>query len=339
MESSGLTAGWDGPLRRAAGRRATMSSPALTTPVSSPPAPDAGYSPALSLYTRIWVVLTFILLGAGVLTAAKGAGLSIPDWPLAFHRLVPPFVGNIRFEYTHRVLAGCVSLMTVGLVIWLWRVERRRWLRWLGVAALLGVILQAILGGLTVLDFQPPWLTAFHASVAQLFFVTTVAIAIFTGRPWRTAVRLRPDATPGLYTLCVVTTAVIYGQIILGAAYRHDALPLWPHLVGAAVVTALVLWTAGVALQRHKEIARIRRAARGLLVVLGLQIAFGLNVYLIREKTIHAPQPPEARVGAAVIHLLCGALLLATALLLTLRARQYLSAPKAAERLAAPVEL
>ncbi len=306
-----------------------MSSPAPTQSSSSLPAPDAGYSPALSAYTRILAALTFILLGAGALTVVKGAGLSIPDWPLAFHRLVPPYIGNIRFEYTHRVIAGVVSLMTVGLVVWLWVADRRRWMRWLGIAALLGVILQAILGGLTVLDFQPPWLTAFHASLAQLFFLTTVALAIFTGRHWRTPAEPRDDASPGVFRLAVLTTAVILLQIIFGGAYRHDALPLWPHLAGAVAVTIMVIWTASMALRRHKDLAALRRPVRWLLAVLGLQLVLGLNIYLIRRATLSLPQAPETRVVGAVIHLLGGAALFATSLFVALRARQHLRAPRA----------
>ncbi len=313
-----------------------MSSPAVTAPPPATRAPDSGFRPALSAYTRTLATLTFILLGAGVLTAAKDAGLSIPDWPLAFHRFIPPFVGNIRFEYTHRVLAGAVSIMTVGLVIWCLRAERRRWMKWLAAAALLGVILQAVLGGLTVLDYQPPWLTAGHASLAQLFFITTVALAIFTGRRWLTPAVPRPDASPAVYHLGIITTAVIFVQIIAGAAYRHDALPLWPHVAGAIAVTVLILWTTTLALSRHRAVAALRRPARGLLVLLGIQIALGLNVYFIRRATEHAPQPPEARVVAAVIHLLCAALLLATALLLTLRARHEL-APAQPAALPAPL--
>lgn len=126
---------------------------------------------------------TFLLLIAGALVTSNDAGLSIPDWPLAYGSLTPPMVGGIRYEFTHRVIATCIGLLTIGLAAWLWKAENRAWMRWLGVAALGGVIAQGILGGMTVRMFQPPAVSAAHATLAQLFFSTIVAIAVFTS-PW-----------------------------------------------------------------------------------------------------------------------------------------------------------
>ena len=64
-------------------------------------------------------------------------------------------------------------------------------MRWLGLAALGGVIAQGILGGMTVRMFQPPPVSAAHATLAQLFFSTVVAIAVFTGSWWNGEVTRR----------------------------------------------------------------------------------------------------------------------------------------------------
>ena len=93
-------------------------------------------------------------------------------------------VGGIRYEFTHRVIATCIGILTIGLAAWLWRAEKRPWMRWLGLAALGGVIAQGILGGMTVRMFQPPPVSAAHATLAQLFFSTVVAIAVFTSSWW-----------------------------------------------------------------------------------------------------------------------------------------------------------
>ena len=126
----------------------------------------------------------FSCLIAGALVTSNDAGLSIPDWPLAYGSLTPPMVGGIRYEFTHRVIATCVGFLTIILAAWLWRAEKRPWMRWLGLAALGGVIAQGILGGMTVRMFQPPAVSAAHATLAQLFFSTVVAIAVFTGSWW-----------------------------------------------------------------------------------------------------------------------------------------------------------
>src|SRR6202041_4152022 len=97
---------------------------------------------------------------------------------------VPELHGGEKYEWSHQSIAGTIVLLTVSVAIWTWSIERRRWMRWLGVAAVSTVIVQAILGGLTVLFFQPPWVSSAHAAVAQTFFCIAVAIAMFTGRRW-----------------------------------------------------------------------------------------------------------------------------------------------------------
>lgn len=302
-----------------------MASVVASETRTPPSDPAAGFHFALNLYARVLAAATVVLLGAGALVTSEQAGLSIPDWPLAYHRLIPPFIGNIRFEYTHRVIATCVGLMTIGLLAWLWRAEPRRWLRWFGVVALGCIVAQGILGGLTVLHFQPPWLSAAHASMAQLFFLITVSLAVFTHRRWLTPVVPVADARPGIFALGVATTAAIYGQLIVGAGYRHDAIGITPHLVGAIIVSILALWTIALTLRRHSGVAALRRPAQLLLALLILQLLLGWMAYSIKTATLHALQPPENRVVATSIHLVCGALVLATSLVLTLRAKKHLA--------------
>ena len=123
------------------------------------------YNRALHQYAVFTACCTFVLLIAGALVTSNDAGLSIPDWPLAYGSLAPPMVGGIRYEFTHRVIATCIGLLTIGLAAWLWKAEKRAWMRWLGLAALGGVIAQGILGGMTVRMFQPPPVSAAHATL------------------------------------------------------------------------------------------------------------------------------------------------------------------------------
>src|SRR6266567_7737501 len=138
---------------------------------------------------RLAVVLacwTFVLLIAGALVTSNDAGLSVPDWPTSFGSWykIPKLVGGVRFEHIHRMIAQVAGLLTLILAIWTWRVEKRRWLRILALAAVGTVIEQGILGGLTVLFYLPPAISSAHAALAQTFFCVTVLIAIFTGRKW-----------------------------------------------------------------------------------------------------------------------------------------------------------
>src|SRR5438309_6279034 len=89
---------------------------------------------------------TFLLIVAGALVTSNDAGLSVPDWPTSFGSLykLPPMVGGVRFEHTHRMIAQAAGLMTIILAIWTWRSEKRRWMRILGWGALATVIGQGI---------------------------------------------------------------------------------------------------------------------------------------------------------------------------------------------------
>src|SRR5258708_34960480 len=180
------------------------------------------YNKALHQYAVFTASCTFVLLIAGALVTSNDAGLSIPDWPLAYGSLAPPMVGGIRYEFTHRVIATSIGILTIGLAAWLWRAEKRLWMRWLGLAALGGVIAQGILGGLTVLTFQMPAVSAAHATLAQLFFSTVVSIAVFTSSWWsRDQIESDDPGSPRVRTLIVWTLAAGFLQLILGAAFPH----------------------------------------------------------------------------------------------------------------------
>src|SRR6202165_2748788 len=161
---------------------------------------------SLHKYAIFTACCTFLLLIAGALVTSHDAGLSLPDWPLAYGSLTPPMVGGIRYEFTHRVIASCIGFLTIILAAWLWRVEKRPWMRWLGLAGPCGVIAQGILGGMTVLTFQLPAVSAAHATLAQLFFSTVVAISVFTSSWWSGAISEIDDpGTPRVRTLVVWT--------------------------------------------------------------------------------------------------------------------------------------
>src|ERR1700684_776632 len=122
---------------------------------------------------------TFLLLIAGALVTSNDAGLSVPDWPLSYGSLMPPMIGGIFYEHGHRMIATLVGTLTIVLAVWLSLVEPRRWVRRLGWAALGLVIAQGLLGGLTVLFYLPPAVSSAHATLAQLYFITVLSLAVF----------------------------------------------------------------------------------------------------------------------------------------------------------------
>src|SRR5436305_4003469 len=144
------------------------------------------YNPAHHRFLTFAASITLLLIVAGALVTSNDAGLAVPDWPTSFGSLyrIPPMVGGVKFEHGHRMIAEFVVLLTIVLAIWTWRSERRRWMRWLGIVALIGVIAQGILGGLTVLMFLPWYISTAHAALAQTFFALVVAMALFTSQAW-----------------------------------------------------------------------------------------------------------------------------------------------------------
>src|SRR5579872_6651931 len=110
---------------------------------------------------------TFVLIFVGGLVTSTGSALAVPDWPLAYGHLVPKLVGGVRFEYGHRVVAGVVVLLTIILAVWTAMVERRPWVRKTAFAAAVIIVIQAILGGITVLYLLPLPVAVAHAGTAQ----------------------------------------------------------------------------------------------------------------------------------------------------------------------------
>lgn len=267
---------------------------------------------------------TLVVITAGALVTSNDAGLSVPDWPTSFGYLVkvPHFVGGVRYEWSHRMVAGSLVTLTLAIALWTLLVEKRRWLRWLAIGAFCTVITQAILGGLTVLLFQPPAVSTAHATVAQTFFCIAVAIALFTGRRWvEEQPRVEFDQRrPSLFTLTLLSIFVLYVQLILGGMFRHHGMSWWPHVTNAIVVSFVLAWTAVRALTLYSHIKAVRRPAILMLSLLITQLCLGFTAFLTRVSWGRdATQPELPMVISTVVHVAVGALLLATTVILAIQ--------------------
>jgi cytochrome c oxidase assembly protein subunit 15 len=268
--------------------------------------------------------VAFIVITAGALVTSNDAGLSVPDWPTSFGYLVkvPHFVGGVRYEWSHRMVAGTLVSLTLAIAVWTLLVERRRWLRWLAVGAFCTVIAQATLGGLTVLLLQPPWISTAHATMAQTFFCIAVAIALFTGRRWiEEPSRVDFDSRrPSLFTLTLLSIFLLYVQLILGGMFRHHGMSWWPHVVHAVLVAFVLSWTAIRAISVYSDIDAVRRPAILMLSLLITQLCLGFTAFLTRVAWgRNAAQPELPMVAATVAHVAVGALLLATTVVLSIQ--------------------
>jgi len=273
-------------------------------------------------------VCTLLLLAAGALVTSNEAGLSVPDWPLSYGKVMPDMVGGVKFEHGHRLVASTVGMLTIGMLIWLWTADRRTWMRNLGLVALAAVIVQGILGGLTVLMLLPPPVSISHACLAQLFFSTTVAIAVFTSRSWQKGPQVVSDyGWPSLRSLAIVTPAAALVQIALGAAFRHKVLGIVPHLAGAILVTLIILITGVFVLNQFPDHQTLRPAAAAMLGFTTLQVFLGLAAYWVRaDNTVD----PVMIVATTVAHVAGGGLTLASTVVLAIQIRRNVRAAEPA---------
>ncbi len=300
---------------------------------------------ALQRYALAVAVCTGLLVFAGGLVTSTGSGLAVPDWPLSYGQIMPPMVGNVRFEHGHRMVASTVGLLTVILAVWLWKREPRLWVRRLGLAALFAVILQGLLGGLTVKMLLPAPVSVAHGALGQTFFCITVAIALFTSGAWLRPATPRDEPGTGvsLRTLSILTTLAVYVQLILGATMRHReaglAIPDFPlafgrvippftspnvavhfaHRAWAWVVATLVAITVTRVLRAHRDVPQLARPARLLAGLVVLQVLLGATTIWTQKAVL-----------PTTFHVLNGALVLATSLVLTLQSQRWIVARRPA---------
>ncbi len=295
----------------------------------------------LHRFAKFLVACTVVLILAGSLVTSHDAGLSVPDWPTSYGWNMftfPPsmWVANILYEHGHRLIASTVGFLTIIMAVWLWIADPRRWMRWFGVATLGSVVAQGLLGGLTVIFFLPAAISTAHAGLAEIFFCMTVAIAIFTSPGWLAgyapADASAPEPGPGLRRLATTATILIYGQILVGATMRHTgaglAIPDFPwmfghvipdhwnsaiaihftHRVGALLVTTAILTLSGHVWSRYRDRRELMRPAMLIIALVSVQVTLGaLTVLSRRDPWINS------------FHVVCGALVLTTSLVITLR--------------------
>jgi cytochrome c oxidase assembly protein subunit 15 len=271
----------------------------------------------LHRYAILLAVCTLFLVVAGASVTSKEAGLSVPDWPLSYGQVMPQMTGGVFFEHGHRMVATTVGFMTIILAVWLARVETRRWMKTLGFVALGAVIFQGLLGGLTVKLLLPPAVSIAHACLAQLFFSTTVAIALFTSKEWLQGAEMVEDhGWPSLRSLAVITPVMVLAQIALGAAFRHRAVGVLPHVLFSMVVMLVVLFTATFVMHQFPDHRALHSTAKAVLGITFLQVMLGVAAYYTR---LQASTQPLAMVLTTVAHVAIGGLTLATSVLLSIQ--------------------
>jgi heme a synthase len=288
----------------------------------------------LRRFTKFVAASTLFLIFAGAMVTSTGSGLAVPDWPLSYGMLMPPMVGGIFYEHGHRMIAATVGFLTVLQAIWLQRSEPKRFLRMLGWWSVGAVIAQGLLGGLTVRLLLPKSVSIAHAGLAEIFLCLNVAIAFFASKSFSALRNHERGDAPVASTTALV--ALVYAQILAGALMRHLgaglAIPtIWvipafnssavivnfAHRIGAVLVAAVVVMIA-IRLSRFETNHPLRIVANFLVLFVATQILLGMY-------TVWSGKQPVI----TSLHVMIGALNLATSLVLALTARTMAWRPHA----------
>lgn len=197
----------------------------------------------LRIGTRTVAACVFLLLIAGALVTSTQSGLAVPDWPLSYGKVMPPMVGGILYEHGHRLVAAAVSTL-VGLELGalLFLLKGRRTVKILAAVAFAAILLQALLGGLTVLFLLPPAVSSAHAALAEIVFALTAVVALMCSKTWENLrISSKGEKARSAFRWVVLAAAAVYLQIVLGAVMRHTgaglAIPDFPTSFGGLLPT------------------------------------------------------------------------------------------------------
>jgi len=200
--------------------------------------------------------------------------------------------GDKFVEHGHRLLGALAGLLSIGLVLVVWRTEPRSWVRKFSLILLAGVVLQGILGGLRVVLDQRT-LALVHGCTGPLFFALSVAMVLFTSRWWQTAARLSGKSGADgkkLFRLAVLCAGLAYAQLVIGAVVRHT-----PSMTAAAssawfqvavyfhlLLALLLVGHIGLLAWRSVRTKLHSTAAVGLVLLIGVQILLGAGTWLLK---------------------------------------------------------
>lgn len=296
----------------------------------------SNYSPWLHRLARLTAGATFLLIVIGGIVTSTDSGLAVPDWPTTFgyNMFLYPLsemVGGILYEHSHRLMGSLVGLLTVGLFVFILAKDSRKWLKWIGLAALIAVIVQGVLGGLRVTQINRNFAIV-HACLAQAFFALLCGMAWFTSRDWwqnkiRPPTRRGEVTSPALRRLSLITTCLIYVQLIFGAILRHTGSRLDMHLLFAFLVALHIFLLARRILATNDAAQRIAPSSALLLLgLLAVQLMLGTGAFFAKLTTLGETFAVAVTVTITTAHVAVGALMLVSSFVLTLKIYRFTDA-------------
>jgi cytochrome c oxidase assembly protein subunit 15 len=291
--------------------------------------PEIAASPRwLHGWAMFTVCATFGLLTLGAVVTTFHVGMADPIWPTyPWHLLLiswgEPKAGFI-IEHSHRLAGYFVGCCAIVLAAGLWWQERRQWLRWLGIAALVGIVIQGLLGGFRVKlnDLLGPNLALIHGCFATVVFTLLVCLGLFTSRGWIASTQGLPfSSSRNLRWGSKIVSILIFLQIIFGGLLRHTYSTLGQrgHLLLAFAVVIGVVWVGKEIWDKPVREKRLILPAILLATLVAGQVLLGVEAWMFKYL---APSAPATQALVRTAHVLLGSLILATSAVVTLQIHQ-----------------
>ena len=290
-----------------------------------------GYIPWIHRIALITAGATFLLVIMGGIVTSTESGLAVPDWPTSFgyNMFTYPLSEMVKdpkifYEHSHRLLGSLVGMMTIALFVMLLVKDWRGWLKWLGLVALIGVSIQGVLGGLRVTESNLN-LAILHACLAQAFFAFLCGICWFTSRNWyksheQDSSQIVSDSDKKLRRLSLITTVLIFVQLIFGAILRHTGNRLDAHLLFAFLVLLHIFLLIRRFFSMCESNHRISKSLPLILLgLLGVQLILGFGAFILRLTAVGETTSAFVTDLVTTSHVAVGALMLVSSFVLTLK--------------------
>jgi heme a synthase len=258
---------------------------------------------------------TVALMALGSATRVMNAGLSCPDWPLCYGTLLPQNQMNLQvfLEWFHRLVASVIGFGTIVMTgtAFVYRSRLPRWTPQAMSLALLLVLFQGVLGGLTVTQLLRFDIVTAHLGTGLAFFSTllTIGLSLLPDRP--TAAPRR--STGSLRWFGLAAAIAVYAQSLLGGLVAsqwalHQCFGntqlcgvLNTHLIGVVPATlttvAVLVWLARYRAQLDPALQRLGWLVAGLLLS---QIGLGFATFRLHLQ-VEPLTVAHQTIGAALL--------------------------------------
>lgn len=284
------------------------------------------YHPWVHRFAVLTTCVALLPVTFGALTTTAGAGMAFPDWPTSdgYNMLFYPWLqssGDQFLEHGHRLAGMLIGILSIGLVVLVWKYERRLWVTVASFVILLSVILQGLLGGLRVLE-NDPRLAMIHGLFASLVFALMAAVALFTSRSWMNSPSREMTRDPNFAKpWAIVAVVAVVAQYSLGGMLRHLGTAVFEHM-GMAVIVLTSAIALLVAARKTKQ-SWISRPAWGLLLLTIAQISLGLFTFItkygLKNAGWVAVSGTTLQSATRSSHTIVGMLLLMTSVIVAIR--------------------